>query len=116
MEESIYDIEYSVEYIKQMEMQGAFDGLQGEMPEFPDDVYYMKAFNQAKNARWPITVLVYNLEWGWLNNIWMLRRLCVWVVAVTPLHWAMFFGVDMGSRGFITSIMGLHKQMLCKVL
>jgi hypothetical protein len=51
MEESIYDIEYSVEYIKQMEMQGAFDGLQGEMPEFPDDVYYMKAFNQAKNAR-----------------------------------------------------------------
>lgn len=47
MNEQEIEIEISPEYIKKMQVEGAFDGMSGVPPEFPLCPYYMQGYNSA---------------------------------------------------------------------
>lgn len=50
IQESAVEVEYSSEYIKNMQKEGMFDAMNNEPPQFPLDRYYMEAYKSIKDS------------------------------------------------------------------
>lgn len=46
--EQIVEVEYSAEYITNMQKEAMFDAYNNEPPQFPLDRFYMEAYTSAK--------------------------------------------------------------------
>jgi hypothetical protein len=46
--EQIVEVEYSAEYINNMQKEGLFDAMNNEPPQFPLDRFYMEAYTSVK--------------------------------------------------------------------
>ena len=48
MDEKIIELEVSEGHIKKMQMNGAFDAMNNDPMEFPDDKYYLEGYLSVK--------------------------------------------------------------------